>query len=275
MKQDLLYKITQNTHLQGPYYLLSISGFPASRPGQFVNIRCQEDSRFLLRRPFSINRITEDETYILYKVVGQGTELLSQRKAGELLDVIGPLGRGWGFKVESYKVVEPKAPTTPPNDKQIHVLVGGGVGAAPLLGLAEDIIATRADDMVMVLLGGRTQADILCEQDFRALGCEVSIATDDGSYGQRGLVTDLLLSFQKSRVSMPDAQIFMYTCGPKPMMAAVAKIAKESGTLCQVSLEETMGCGLGGCVCCVCETKDGYKKICAEGPVFSAEEIVW
>ena len=126
---------------------------------------------------------------------------------------------------------------------------------------------------ITVLLGGRTAEDILCKAEFEALGCKVQIATDDGSLGQKGLVTDVLNSQITNNKSQITNQI--YSCGPHPMLAAVAKIAKAQSIPCQVSLEAMMGCGLGGCVCCVCATKYGYEKVCSKGPVFKAEDVIW
>ena len=264
-KQSTQYTVKENNQVQGPYYRLVLENFPSSTPGQFVNILCQPDERFHLRRPFSIERSAGEDICILYKVIGEGTRLLSKRKAGDILDVIGPLGNGWRMENES---------------PMIHVLVGGGVGTAPLVGLAESLIAPNGP-RVIVLLGGRDQTHILCEKEFRELGCEVHIATDDGSMGHHGLVTDLLEnllqkhSVQDSPRSKVQGLRSIYTCGPHPMMAAVAGSARQHQVPCQVSLEEMMGCGLGGCVCCVCATHYGYQKVCTQGPVFNGEDVLW
>lgn len=250
-----LYKIISNTNIQGPYYRLVIAGFPKSEPGQFVNILCQNDDRFLLRRPFCINNVIGTETHILYKVLGPATKLLSERKTGEQIDILGPLGNGW--KVEEQVNSREQSVLH-------HFLVGGGIGIAPLLYLASAIRHSR----ITIIQGGRTQEDILCVPEFQALGCEVQIATDDGSQGHKGLVTELLAT-----ICSPQSAI--YACGPHAMLAAVAKISAENNCPCQVSLEAMMGCGLGGCVCCVCATKYGYEKVCSQGPVFNAEDILW
>ncbi|MFC1477931.1 dihydroorotate dehydrogenase electron transfer subunit [Candidatus Margulisiibacteriota bacterium] len=259
MKRNPLYKIKENTLIQGPYYLLVLEGFPQSQPGQFVNILCQKDGSFLLRRPFSINRVIGNDIYIIYKAIGRGTEMLAGHKAGELIDAIGPLGKGWQLNAECGKT---------------HILVGGGIGIAPLLGFADTL--AQKEEKVVILLGGRSKIDILCEKEFRELGCDVRVTTDDGSYGEKGLVTNLLdrILEDNSEFRIPNSA-FIYTCGPHPMMKKVAEIAARLQIPCQVSLEEMMGCGLGGCVCCVCETKQGYEKVCTEGPVFNSDEIVW
>ncbi|MFA5928326.1 MAG: dihydroorotate dehydrogenase electron transfer subunit [Candidatus Margulisiibacteriota bacterium] len=258
MKREPLYQIKENHRLQGPYFLMVLVGLPASQAGQFLNVLCQADDRFLLRRPISINRTVGHDTHLVYKVIGAGTELLSQRKPGEYLDVLGPLGRGW--------MIEDRSQKTGDSSQEQHILVGGGIGIAPLLGLAEVLVGQGKK--VTALLGGRTKEDVICVKEFEALGGEVLISTDDGSCGEQCLVTELL-----AKKTPPCSHL--YTCGPKPMMKAVAQMAQKHQVPCQVSLEEMMGCGLGGCVCCVCATKYGYQKICAEGPVFKAEEIIW
>jgi len=292
MSNAPLYKIVTNQQVQGPYYRLVLKDFPASQPGQFVNILCQPDDRFLLRRPFCINQVVGSETHILYKVIGPGTELLAKRQPGEQLDVIGPLGNGWELGKEEEVSSKEEGGVR-------HVLVGGGIGIAPLLFLAQALGASNTqapsdlrasppkrgeksvgfvgnleyNSPITVLLGGRTAEDILCKAEFEELGCDVQIATDDGSLGKNGLVTDLLISQITNHKSQITNQI--YSCGPHPMLAAVAKIAKAQNIPCQVSLEAMMGCGLGGCVCCVCATKYGYEKVCSKGPVFMAEGVIW
>ena len=257
------YSIIENICLGGSYYQMAIEGFPASRPGQFVNILCQTDSSFMLRRPFCVMRVVGSVTYILYKVIGGGTRLLTNKLAGEVVDVLGPLGNG--FQVLSSQ----GSGGTEKN--LVHVLVGGGIGIAPLVGLADSINCGK----VIVCLGGRSKEDVLCEELFRAFGCEVLVATDDGSYGRKGFVTELLGQVLSEEEQNTEAKLQVYTCGPKPMMAAVSNLALKNNVDCQVSLEEMMGCGLGGCVCCVCATKYGYQKVCCDGPIFNSGDVVW
>ncbi|HBY56488.1 MAG TPA: dihydroorotate dehydrogenase electron transfer subunit [Candidatus Atribacteria bacterium] len=235
-------------------------------PGQFIHIKCSKDNYPLLRRPISIHRIDKEkgEIYILFQIVGEGTKLLSQRAVGDDLDVIGPLGNGFNIYPESKKIM----------------MIGGGIGVAPLLALCEESI--RQDKEVRVLIGALKKELIVGEENFRILGAKIDVAADDGSYGYKGLVTDLLEEIITKEGWLPD-QIF--TCGPKPMLKKIVEISLHSHIDCQVSLEERMGCGIGACLGCVCKikTKDKkedkvkyeFKRVCIDGPVFEGSEVVW
>ena len=242
MKQEIL-TIMENVPVTGSVYRMRLEGaeLEAQKPGGFVNIRL--DGLFL-RRPISVFDSAPGSLTILYKVVGKGTEQMSGMKAGETLDVLTGLGNGYDLA---------KAGDHP-------LLLGGGVGVPPLYLLAKQLIA--AGKKVSAVLGFNTAAEVFGEAEFRALGCDVTVTTADGSYGVKGFVTDAL----------PVEYSYFYTCGPEPMLKAVYRAAKTSG---QFSFEERMGCGFGACMGCSCKTITGYKRICREGPVLEKEEILW
>ncbi len=242
MKQEIL-TIRENVPVTGSVYRMRLEGaeLEAQKPGGFVNIRL--DGLFL-RRPISVFDSAPGSLTILYKVVGKGTEQMSGMKAGETLDVLTGLGNGYDLA---------KAGDHP-------LLLGGGVGVPPLYLLAKQLIA--AGKKVSAVLGFNTAAEVFGEAEFRALGCDVTVTTADGSYGVKGFVTDAL----------PAEYSYFYTCGPEPMLKAVYRAAKTSG---QFSFEERMGCGFGACMGCSCRTITGYKRICREGPVLEKEEIIW
>ncbi|MEW6075582.1 MAG: dihydroorotate dehydrogenase electron transfer subunit [Candidatus Omnitrophota bacterium] len=224
--------------------------------GQFVSVKINNAHEPFLRRPFGIHKAEGGRIEILYEVVGEGTRLLSGRKPGSLLDVLGPLGNGYDYR---YALIRRKTP----------VLVAGGMGVAPLLFLAEKL----SQSSPRVVLGAKSKNQVLCEKEFKKIGCSVTIATDDGSRGFKGRATDLLrrlLSTASARES-----IVIYACGPRPMLADVSRVSRKYGIVAQVSLEEHMACGIGACLGCVVKTKGGYKRVCKEGPVFNSEEIVW
>jgi len=198
----------------------------------------------------------------LYKVVGKGTTFLSQRKKGEEIDLIGPLGKG--FEIKDLK----------PQSRVI--LVAGGMGVAPLIFLGEKLAKLKIKNeklKINIFIGAKNSREILCQEEFEQLGAEVEIATEDGSLGYQGLVSDLL----KSKLSTMDygPSTFLYACGPKAMLKEVAFISQKYKIPGQVSLEQFMGCGIGACHCCVVRTKQGYQRVCKEGPVFSADQILW
>lgn len=226
-----------------------------ARPGQFVMVRVAEGHDPLLRRPFSIHQVTgPDQVQILFKVVGRGTGILARVKEGDYLDLVGPMGHGFS------------RPTGP------VCLVGGGMGIAPLLFLGERLSRSMAAEDIAVLLGARTRDELQpLVEDFVRLGLTVDTATDDGSLGHHGLVGELL-----DRVaSTPARQV--YACGPYPMMRAISGQCRTRGWSCEVSLETMMACGLAACLGCALPRKDGagYLHVCKQGPVFSAEEVLW
>ncbi len=243
MKQ-CLFTIRSNDALTDSVYKMVLSGDTSAitAPGQFVNI--QLSGKFL-RRPISVCDYNEQTLTIVYKVVGSGTEMMSQMEAGSILDILTGLGNGYDLALSGDQ----------------PLLLGGGVGVPPMYNLAKKLIAQGKD--VTVILGFNTKSEIFFEQEFRALGAKVIVATADGSYGVKGFVTTPMEGLDYS---------YFYTCGPEPMLKAVYKASNTSG---QMSFEERMGCGFGACMGCSCKTLTGYKRICKEGPVMKKEEILW
>lgn len=241
----------------------------SARPGQFVMVKVHDSIDPLLRRPFGIFDVGISpaeydggcaQTYLemLYRVVGKGTAMLSTLHHGDYLDVLAPLGRGFN-------------PGDPSGEK---VLVGGGIGLAPLYYLAKELVKTSK---VRLFIGGRSREDILCVTEFERLGIETYVATDDGTLGASGLVTDVL----KRHLSEATGDKTLFACGPMPMLKAVADIARQGSIACQVSLEAHMACGMGACLGCVVKGKDhaedhpDYRCVCKDGPVFAFDELKW
>ncbi|MEW6594985.1 MAG: dihydroorotate dehydrogenase electron transfer subunit [Thermodesulfobacteriota bacterium] len=230
----------------------------AARPGQFLMLRVGEGRDPLLRRPLSIHQVTTSGwVQVLFKVVGQGTRLLAALAPGQAVDVVGPLGNR--FALENHGN---------------HCLIGGGMGIAPLYFLARELQRSNPPERVVPLLGARTAAELRpLADDFVSLGLETRLATDDGTLGHHGLVIDHLSELMASGEPWR-----VYTCGPYPMMRAVAKLCREQGWHCQVSLETMMACGISACLGCAIPAAqlDGpYKHVCKDGPVFNAEEVAW
>jgi len=275
MKLDIL----NNVFIKERRLLLELSvpaSFKSALPGQFIHVRFEGSYDPILRRPFSIHDVCESRKKnkltlrVLYEVKGKGTQLLSQKKPFSELDCLGPLGHG--FDLDGI-----------PQAKKVYI-VAGGMGVAPLYFLAKKLAdnpACPADRREpVVLIGAKTKNDILCEKEFKDLGCEVRVATEDGSKGLKGRVTDLLVDIlRRTRDEGRGLPIgkagTIYACGSKPMLAAVFVIAYKYKMQAQVSLEEFMGCGLGACLGCVIRTNSGYKRICHDGPVFDASNIIW
>jgi dihydroorotate dehydrogenase electron transfer subunit len=258
-------QIIYNKNIQGPYRCLAIKAarFKDAHPGQFLNVKVG-DREPLLRRPFSIHQVSGKNLELLYEVRGQGTRILSRKKSGEYLDIIGPLGNGFDYRSGGYKV------------RRTPVLVAGGIGVAPLLFLAEKLTKVTKSQShkvtSIVLIGAKTKGQILCEKEFQKLGCDVKIATDNGSRGFKGKVTDL---FRCLLSTMNHEPLTIYACGPRPMLEEISIISKKYNIPAQISLEEHMACGIGACLGCVVKAKQGYQRVCKEGPVFNADEIIW
>ncbi len=233
-----------------------------ARPGQFVQIQCAEDSCDpLLPRPFSFLTAGSSDFSVLYQIVGKGTELLARKKKGEEVWIVGPLGNG--FSVSGSK-------------NRLALLVGGGVGIPPLYHLAQELLKKKMNKKnIHVFLGARNKSLLLCEKDFDRLGVDLHLATDDGSKGRKGFITEPLEHFLAA--TGDSRQI--YTCGPTPMLKAVSRLAARYKVPCEVSVEEPMACGFGACLGCAIEVKKGETKrfaiACCEGPVFNSKDIVW
>jgi dihydroorotate dehydrogenase electron transfer subunit len=228
---------------------------PFCEPGQFVHLRVNGLNDPLLRRPLSLYDVDKNQGSItlLYKVVGIGTAALARIRAGEYVDLMGPLGRPFGY----------------PPAGQCAVLVGGGVGIAPLLYLARRL--QEKDCHVKVFYGTQSSSELVALDRFRQLGVQTVVATLDGEADYQGFVTDLLFKRQPGQ----DIE-YLYTCGPEPMMAKVAEYAGQNGLNGEVSLEEYMACGVGACLGCARKLKDGdkgYIKVCKDGPVFGLHEV--
>ncbi len=241
--KDCILMITENAPIAKSIYRMRLKGdlSDITKPGQFVNIRLDG---FYLRRPISVCDKEGDLLTLIYKVVGAGTEKMAAMCPGEKLEVLTGLGNGYDTAVSGER----------------PLLLGGGVGVPPLYELAKKLAGEGKK--VSVVLGFNTKDEVFYEEEFCALGCSVTVATADGSYGVKGFVTDAL----------PKDFTYFYTCGPEPMLKAVYKAAGTSG---QFSFEERMGCGFGACMGCSCKTITGYKRICKDGPVLQKEEILW
>lgn len=242
--------ILQNRKVAAGMYEITLSSptiAAEAKPGQFLHVQVSDAAVPLLRRPISIADVTVDRIVLLYRVIGKGTEVLSQRKQGETISLLGPLGHGF--------------PTDELKDKKT-LLIGGGVGIAPLIYVANTVGSSD------ILMGGRTKDDLFWTSYYGA--CEdIYVTTDDGSMGMKGFTVDVLPQILTDKTY--DA---ICTCGPEIMMKRVAQIAKEYQVPCYVSLEKHMACGLGACLSCTCEAVDGTrKKVCSHGPVFLAEEV--
>ena len=242
--KDTIFKVLSNTEIARNTYKMTLSGDTEkiTAPGQFVNIKLEG---FYLRRPISICDYDNSTIKIIYKVVGEGTEVMSNMTSGEMLDVLCGLGNGFD--------------TSKSMDKP--VLIGGGVGVPPMYNLCKKLI--DEGKKVTVILGFNKKDEIFYEDEFKKLGADVKVTTVDGSYGIKGFVTDALKDTEYT---------YFYTCGPMPMFKAIESTAATSG---QYSFEERMGCGFGACMGCSCKTKYGNKRICKDGPVLEREEIIW
>ncbi len=287
-KFQIKAKILKNARVQGQFFKIQLEALgiaKEAKTGQFINIKVSDNGGPLLRRPFSIHSISGNTVTILYAMVGKGTQILSQRKAGEYLDIIGPLGSG-------FRVPLACARGRQGSGFSVQILVAGGMGVAPLLFLAEKLteiknqkstLRLRSGLMVsavepskikkIVLIGAKTQSQILCAGEFQELGCEVEIATDDGSRGFKGKVTELLKSIL--RRTKDQGRRTIYACGPRPMLQEISRLSQEYKIPAQVSLDEHLACGIGACLGCAIKTRQGYERVCKEGPVFNAEEIIW
>ncbi|MBR2374240.1 MAG: dihydroorotate dehydrogenase electron transfer subunit [Lentisphaeria bacterium] len=250
-------EILENVNLKGDYYQIRFASAEVAsdaRPGQFVHVRIDERRDFMLRRPFSIKDAENGVVTLLYKVVGKGTAALSTMKKGEFCDLMGPQG----------------TPFTPRSDYRALIIVGG-YGAAATWQL------TRSMPGGVVLLGARSADDLLLTKEYADAGFDVCIATNDGSVGKKGFVTELIPEVMAEKSEKP---FFIYGCGPKPMLMALAALMRKENIPGELSLDEIMCCGVGSCFGCVVKVNDSesadkfrYARSCVEGPVFPAENI--
>ncbi len=255
MKKYILdLKVVSSETPRPGYVLLKLTDskpLPPMCPGQFAELKVSGSETTFLRRPISINNVVEEknEVWFLIHAVGDGTRRLAKLGAGDTLNVVMPLGRGFTF----------------PEKGENMLLVGGGVGTAPLLYMGKKMC--EAGMRPVFLLGGRTAGDLMQLDLFRAYG-DVYVTTEDGSMGEKGFVTQhsILSQMTFNRIA---------TCGPKPMMQAVARYARSVNAECEVSLENMMACGVGACLCCVENTTEGHLCVCKEGPVFNINRLLW
>ena len=238
-----------------------------AQPGQFVMIKTRDGLEPLLRRPLSLHRISPTSIELLYQVIGKGTQSLSQTRPGEFLDLLGPLGKPFPFPTSSSGAI---------------LLVAGGIGIAPLLALAEKMArrskvkaeSSKTAPKIHLLYGAKTKTHLVRIKDFQKLGIAVETVTDDGSSGRKGLVTDFL---EKFLGSSPGPISAVYACGPRPMLKSVAHLMKNKKIPVYLSLEEMMACGMGACLGCSVRARASeikYLRVCQDGPVFQAKDII-
>ena len=244
--KNVIYTVKSARQLTGDIYEVILTGDTSAitMPGQFLNL---DLPGFFLRRPISICDWDEENVKLLVKIAGKGTDMLVHLAPGTKLDTLTGLGNGFDFSVAG----------------DHPILVGGGIGIAPIYGLARRMKAAGVTPLVA--LGFRSAKDAFYLDEFKALGCELLIATEDGSLGVKGFVTDLVKS-------APERD-YILTCGPLPMLKALHALPQLNGG--QFSFEARMGCGFGACMGCTVPTKDGYKRVCKDGPILYKEEIVW
>lgn len=261
MSKYIRAKITENTPVNKGHNLLVLSSNNIQHPlpGQFYMIGTDFSYDPLLKRPFSIFRETSSaeggELQFLYRIKGKGTERMKEMKKGDTVNVLGPLGNGYPM----------------PGRNLTPVLIAGGIGIASLFPLAEKLSGN-----IHFFFGARTSDELLMLNELKGLvKKELIISTDDGSEGRKGTVVDALNVFLTSNPKLSTSNFLLYACGPSPMLEAVSKFAAENEIKGYISMEENMACGVGACLGCTVKTKKGYKRVCKEGPVFSAEEIVW
>ena len=241
--QQSIFTIASNRALTENVYEMVLRGdASAAAPGQFVQLKLDS---FYLRRPISVCNADENSLTLIYKTVGRGTEAMAEYPEGKKIDILVGLGNGYDLS---------KSGDAP-------LLIGGGAGVPPMYMTAKKLIGMGK--RVRVILGFNTASEIFYEEEFKALGAEVTVTTVDDSYGVKGFVIDAMKTMEYS---------YTYACGPEPMLRALYNASLTSG---QYSFEERMGCGFGACMGCTCETKYGHKRICKDGPVLEKEEIVW
>lgn len=258
MKKIIDFTVLENKRLRSDFVILRLQSaeeLPPMFPGQFAEVRVDGSASTYLRRPLSINRVdvVRREVQFLIQEIGDGTKRLCTLQQGDVVNVILPLGNRFSL---------------PASKEESVLLIGGGCGAAPLLFFGEELKAKAYSPSF--LIGARDEAHLLFCEEYEALG-ELYITTNDGSRGEKGFVIDHpILSDGEVKFDR------IYSCGPEPMMKAVGSMALSKGIFCELSLENTMACGIGACLCCVVDTKErGHQCVCTEGPVFNAMDLKW
>jgi len=249
--------VKENAKLSKSHYLITlhpVKKIKKPEPGQFFMLAVNQNADPLLRRPFSLHRWLGRDLQLLFRSVGKATNILKEKKPGEMLEIIGPLGNSF--------------PLNPSKSKP--VLVAGGLGIAPLFALAEKLSQKKP----LFFLGAKNREEVLCIEGLNSIGIKPVVSTDDGSLGQKGLITDVLKDFL-SRHPSPLTRYCLYACGPKSMLKELFVLTKDLGVKGYFALEENMACGIGACLSCAVNTKKGVKRVCKEGPVFPIDEIIW
>lgn len=247
------YKIVSNDKMSERFMHMKINApqlAKAVKPGQFIHLRVTLGLEPFFRRPFSVFRAKRN-IEIFYEVIGCGTKKMAEKKKGDDIDVLGPLGTSFSMPPKGIKQV---------------VMIAGGIGVAPFLAFS-DILKRRKCELIL-LYGGRTKGHTFSMKEYKSNGCKVYVSTDDGSVGVKGRVSKFF-----SKIDLNPETTFLYTCGPAPMMAAVQEFAKKNNLQGEASLEEVMACGLGACLGCSTKTKEGYKTVCYDGPVFDLQTV--
>jgi dihydroorotate dehydrogenase electron transfer subunit len=261
--------IKRNEELFSGYFLVDIEAQGVGRgamPGQFFMLKVGPSTDPLLRRPLSLHRkLSDNSVRFLYRQAGRGTTLLSRLIAGDEVDVLGPLGKGFSI----------------PIGVSHALIVGGGIGVAPLMGLGDYIADERKDVTAVAFIGGRSREYVLGTEQFKEKGIETFTATEDGSLPKKGFITHVLDEYISEHKDKDRGGWAIYSCGPKPMLVSVAALAKKHGIRNYTSMESNMACGVGACMGCVISVIDRehgsamYRKVCDDGPVFDADDIVW
>jgi dihydroorotate dehydrogenase electron transfer subunit len=254
-----LFKATvvENKQIINNHYLITLhplEKIQKPKPGNFFMLSVGSGLDPLLKRPLSIHRLVNGGFQHLYRLVGKGTDMLSKRRPGDTLEILGPLGN-------SFPV--PKA-----NDKMI--LVAGGLGIAPVFSIAEKYSKRKP----LLFYGAKTINEVLCINELKSIGIDPVLSSDDGTVGKKGNIVNVLKKYLVKQ-SSSNTRCVIYACGPGPMLKSISALSEKHNVSSYIALEQTMACGLGTCLGCVVSTTAGYKRVCREGPVFPAEEIVW
>ncbi|NIM99326.1 MAG: dihydroorotate dehydrogenase electron transfer subunit [candidate division Zixibacteria bacterium] len=262
MLYQLSTPVLSNERLQEKVFKLTLSSPLISRiskPGHFVHARVSSGYNPLFRRAFSIHSLDKNEGSfeILFRVIGKGTEILSQVYPGDALDVLGPIGNSFSLPKKGQKIT----------------LVAGGMGIAPLWFLFNHLVKRFHKDELTFFVGAKSKGELLYIEKLASTGANLTVATDDGSAGRKGLITEVFAKEIKGRGS-DYRRLCVYSCGPQMMLRRMSQLAKRLDFLCQISLETHMACGVGACWGCVVKLQDGtYKRVCVDGPVFDARDV--
>lgn len=252
-------RIIKHEKISPEYYLCRLNAPRISReakPGSFIHVRVNGNDRLLLRRPFSLLEAGKGNVSFVYKVVGAGTSELARKKSGQALNVAGPLGHAYDVHKETRRVV----------------LAAGGYGVSPTYFLARMMKEEKFNGEITSILGARTKSLLMYDNEFKKLGVKTHVTTDDGSAGRKGIVTDVLKGILEG---VKENKVQVFACGPYAMLKAVAMTCGKFFVRCQVSMEQQLGCGIGACLGCVIKTTRGHERVCTEGPVFNAEDVIW